>query len=113
MRERSDKQNYSNYIKAISATILTIGTFLFAKSTGYLFGISESINENTNNLKEQNSLNLRRSIDQAINQSVNQQTSQSLHLINATAAGKCNIPNLQDMIIKNNIAYIAAGVNGF
>src|ERR1043166_3051311 len=111
MRERSDKQSYSTYIKAISATILTLGTFMFAKSVGYLLGSADVEEENIET--EKNKIDLRRSIDQAVNQSVNQETSQSLQLISSTPAGKFNISNLQDMVIKNNIAYFAAGVDGF
>src|SRR5437016_5575958 len=114
MRERNDKKNYNTYLKAAYATVFTIGSFLFAKSTGYLFGNSDVGEENKENIEpEKNKVDLRRSIDQAINQTVNQETPQSLQLINATPAGKFAVPNLQDMIIKNNIAYVAAGADGF
>src|SRR5262249_43225134 len=45
--------------------------------------------------------------------SINQETPQSLQLINPSFAGKFSVFNLQDIFVKNNIAYIAAGVNGF
>ena len=119
MSRQNAKKSYSIYVKATYATIFTIGSFLFARATGYLFGSAEVTEENKfdENLNtEQNSLGLRRSIDQAnqsINQTVNQETSQSLQLVNSPLTGKFGISDIQDMVIENNIAYVAAGENGF
>src|SRR5947207_15438654 len=110
MAKQKNQQNYSTYLKAISATLFTVGTFLFAKSTGYLFGSSDLGGDNKENIEtEKNKVDLRRSIDQAINQ----ETPQSLQLINSTPPGKFIVHNLQDMISKNNTARVDARNDGF
>ena len=46
MNERNAKQGYSAYLKAAYATVFTLGSFMLAKSSGYLFGSSDLGEEN-------------------------------------------------------------------
>src|SRR5437016_709925 len=103
MSKQKTQQSYSAYFKAAFATVFTISSFLIAKSTGYLFESPFTDEDSKVDENRKSAVDLRRS-EETSNQIVNQETPQSLQLINSTAAGKFTVPNLQNMIIKNNIA---------
>lgn len=101
MFHRIDIIDYKNVTKAVFTYLMTIGAVFAARTSGFLW--SNVNEEETESLQT----SLKRSILQA-NQT------QSLPLVEVVEVGRFNLSSdIQDIIVQNDIAYIAAGENGF